>query len=757
MDSAKKSKQQYPNERLRYYRELVPLTQDELANALYDLCSEDELNNLGIIDKNMVSKWERGIVTPSYFWQRKLCQYFRKDPEELGFVKPPGTYNNPSNLSDEKVVKAHPQPSPVINRQALIEYIQQQRSYMLNALAPGSTNLWVRDIIGNDGLFIPPPWEMLQGTPASIDLIAFLIDALMQNQRILLLGEAGQGKTTALKQVFTLMVDQFLEDTDNMAPLPLYIPLREIASLAGNPIEILWAYVHDEFPLSFENFSTLVRNNHIIFLFDGFDEIKGELTQPSINERSMSKVFARPSILSCRKSFFDFYLSMSALQEYYPQRVELQPLTLAHAIQYITAFCEKKQNSRAYKIVIDPQRIIEIIRTNQELQDLAQRPLLLIMMLDILTDPIEMSETKWDVVKLYRKYTEKWLKNEAAKPDSVLKWNEKAALMQELAKLTYTPKPSTSLSYGELNQNITFALNDLTTFVKKGAVHYPRLTEAQLLDDLCFRTLLSTSEGEIYSFLHKSFQEYYVARYIVDCMRSREQHTDAIAAVENVLQEFLPWDVGTFLKGILVSEEISTHDKDLIVSMLIKVYQRNGKDDPRSVTIRQHASHYMTLVGTKQAVEFLEQACEREPNKWVQRGIMVGLALYCDRMDILERYINIIQQDTEAASINIGYHLVYYGDQAEELGYYDRGGEKCDGTIQAIFRRLRDERFRKGWVLDILTLSTLLEQRGVKILFPYRQQVPFLQEFLSRDYQDLGDIFQQEKKRLAEILEGETL
>jgi transcriptional regulator with XRE-family HTH domain len=744
---AEVSKGKKPNTYLRFHRENRGWSQRKLAELID-------------VDPSMISRWESGERGTDPFYQEKLIELFGKNAVELGFINAAQQATPNSLQIDNKEATAASTAllhSSLINRQALNEYIQRQRASMLNTLAPGSTNLWVRDIIGSDGLFIPPPWQMLQGTNASTDLIAFLIDTLMSNQRILLLGEAGQGKTTVLKQVFTLMVDRFLEDTDNVAPLPLYIPLREIASLAGNPIEILWAYVHDEFPLPFEDFSSLVRNNHIVFLFDGFDEIKGELTQPSINERSMSKVFARPSILSCRRSFFDFYLSMSALQEYYPQRVELQPLTLTHAIQYIMAYCEKQYNSRTYKIVIDPQRIIEIIRTNQELQDLAQRPLLLFMMLDILTDPREMSETSWDVVKLYRKYTEKWLKNEAAKPDSVLKWNEKAVLMQELARLTYTPKSSASLSFGELNQSITFTLNDLTAFVKKIGVHYPRITESQLLDDLCFRTLLSTSEGEIYSFLHKSFQEYYVARYIVDCMRSREQHPDAVAAVENVLQEFLPWDVGTFLKGILVSEEISTHDKDLIVSMLIKVYQRNGKDDPRSVTIRQHASHYMTLVGTKQAVEFLEQACEREPNKWVQRGIMVGLALYCDRTDILERYINIIRQDTEAASINIGYHLVYYGDQAEELGYYDRGGEKCDGTIQAILRRLRDERFRKGWVLDMLTLSTLLEQRGMKILSPYKQQLPFLQEFLCRDHQDLGDIFQQEKERLEKILEGETL
>ena len=133
---------------------------------------------------------------------------------------------------------------------------------------------------------------------------------------------------------------------------------------------------------------------------------------------------------------------------------------------------------------------------------------------------------------------------------------------------------------------------------------------------------------------------------------------------------------------------------------------------------------------------------------------MVGLALYCERPDILEQYIQIIRDDNEAASINLGYHLVYYGDQIPEAGYYDQGGERCDGTIRAIFRHLRNERHRNSWVLDIATLATLLEQRGISILSSHNEDVPFLKEFLNKNHMEYSDIFQQEQKRLAKIVGG---
>ena len=51
--------------------------------------------------------------------------------------------------------------SGIQTRQTIIKYLQQERIHILNALVPGSTNLRVRDIVGNKGLFISPPWEVL--------------------------------------------------------------------------------------------------------------------------------------------------------------------------------------------------------------------------------------------------------------------------------------------------------------------------------------------------------------------------------------------------------------------------------------------------------------------------------------------------------------------------------------------------------------------------------------------------------------------
>ena len=711
-----------------------------------------------------------------------ICQYFSShyhhqvEPKELGLVNEEGREkqgNNElsftlddmdlereeQNLYEETANSSqtlrYPKQTSTIHETAhdsLVAYLQQQRARMLNTLASGSTNLKVKDIVGENGLFISPPWEELQGTANHTDIVQYVIEALTEGQQILLLGSAGQGKTTLLKQVFTLMIDRFLnESTETATPFPMYIPLREFPTFTGNAIELLWNYASEDFPLSFEDFTYLVRNNHIVFLFDGFDEIRGELTQQAINERAMSKVFARPSILSCRKSFFEFYLSMSAIQEYYSQWIELQPLKLNSSItKYITTFCQKKQLKASQKNITTPEKIIEAIRGKQELQDLLQRPLLLLMMLDIFTDPRETSEDQWNPTKLYQKYTEKWLKNEAAKTDSLLKWYEKAMLVQEIAWFTYTAKSTVSSPY---NQTVTFTRSDLSHIVKIVAHHYPHLSTAQILEDLCFRTVLAVSEGENYYFLHKSFQEYFVAKYIFERMRVKEPNELTIEAIGTVLQEFLPAEIGTFLKDMLEAKDVSRSEKDLIAENLIKVYQHYKGDDTHAITIRQHASHYLALLRIERATQFLEQAYKQEQNKWIQRGMMVGLALYCKKADVLEEYITMLREDAEAASINLGYYLVYYGDQAQELGYYDQDGERCDGTARAIFRRLKDKHFQSGWSLDILTLSTLLEKRGMIALSSQEHYLPFLKDFLRTDYPELGDTFQREKNHLQAILE----
>lgn len=640
-------------------------------------------------------------------------------------------------------------------RRELAAYLEQEREDILEALIPGSTDLRVKDIVKGSNLFIPPPWKDLYSTNQSTMLVAYLIEAISKGQRILLLGEPGQGKTTVLKRVFTIMVDHFLEKSANV--FPIYIPLREFTFSEGDEIDLLWTHLHSRFPLPLEDFTYLLCNDELFFLFDGFDEIKGELTQHSINARASTNIFSHPAILSCRKNFYDLYLSMSTIQEIYPQKIELQPLTLSDPVtqsltdsvtKYIMAFCNKKQDIAPQKIITPPEKIIESIQRNQRLQDLAQRPLLLVMILDIFTDPQAIEENEWSMAKLYQKYTDKWLQNEAAKPDSVLRQDQKAVLMREIAWSVYRDREP--VPYG-LYQRATFTRDDLSKILKCFPDFYQDqdIKFAQLLDDVCLRTFLIESEGVNYYFIHKSFQEYYVARYIYEAIRYRE---DDISYVTQALQELIPVEVSAFLKDMLRAKELSTYNKEQMASTLISVYQHNSTNNDQSALVRQNASYYLAVLNTEKSVEFLEHTYQAEPNKWVQRGMMVGLAINCDRADILDRYIDIVCTDPDAASINIGYHLVHYGDQALEEGYHDKGGESCAGTIRAIFRHLGSDRYRKAWVLDLLTLRMLLEKRGITILQTDKQFLPFLKAFLNGNHKLQGSRFQQEKKRLQEIL-----
>src|SRR5205807_3374305 len=245
-------------------------------------------------------------------------------------------------------------------------------------------------------------------------------------------------------------------------------------------------------------------------------------------------------------------------------------------------FCQKKHDKIPQQRNISPEKIIQAIQSNTNLQELSRSPLLLIMMLDIFTDIKDFSKEPWSIDKLYRKYSEKWLKHEAAKSNSVLRWNEKIQILEEIAWTTYSTKASDQQPYHPI-QSVTFTYQSIEPTVKHFTNHYSPITRSQILDDLCFRTLLIISEGENYYFIHKSFQDYFAARYIFNNLKNKEKDDIAINNIEEVLQILIPFDIGIFLKHFLEEKDTFISDKNLVANNLIKAYQYFSGNDFHSV------------------------------------------------------------------------------------------------------------------------------------------------------------------------------
>ncbi len=74
-----------PNQTLRYHRERHNWTQEQAAQALLEVCGPEQR---GEVSAKTISKWERGVQTPSLEYREKLCRlYGVSSPEELGLLK----------------------------------------------------------------------------------------------------------------------------------------------------------------------------------------------------------------------------------------------------------------------------------------------------------------------------------------------------------------------------------------------------------------------------------------------------------------------------------------------------------------------------------------------------------------------------------------------------------------------------------------------------------------------------------------------
>ncbi len=336
---------------------------------------------------------------------------------------------------------------------------------------------------------------------------AEIIQRLIKNKRNVILGTAGSGKSVLLRRAFIDLVEQ------SRGMTPILIELRLL--ITPNSIQSIFDFIHKILSESDENITNeqihyAFKEGKIILFLDGFDEIDFE--EKEIYEREileLSNKYPKSVIIVSSRpddcfSSWDEYFVYHAL----PLNQE-QSVDLIQRIEY-----DKTVKNKFIKELEDG--------LYEKHTDFLSNPLLLTMMLLTYEQLAEIPEKihifyeqafdtlyhKHDALKsLYKR-----------KSYSALPADDFKRIFSAFCMITYSERKM-SFSYQDIIDHITQSIE----------IEGSSVNPAAFFNDLVKSVCIIQKDGNIYTFSHRSFQEYFAAYFI-----SKSQSIDVAAVLDKI-------------------------------------------------------------------------------------------------------------------------------------------------------------------------------------------------------------------------------
>jgi WD40 repeat protein len=371
---------------------------------------------------------------------------------------------------------------------------------------------------GGRDLFIRPDLEVdvtYEKRAALAHIGAWLGDT--RSNLLVVLGDLGTGKTT-LSQFVAYQMARCFRDDQLRHPAPVVIPLGKMRKeVALESIVVRHFRECGVTGLDYRRFEHLVRLGKIVIFFDAFDEmadrVRPDVTEANFQELRRAVDGGGKALLTCRTHYFKDRTEQSRLIGEGPS------LTAAETALYK----ELRQQSGAEVVYLQEFSELQIrdylertrgaaasedwtkIQTIYNLRDLAQRPLLLEMIVKTL--PKLQQGQELNAASLYTVYTNAWVDRDFVKGRIVLKKGAKLTLMMELAWRMWA------------DEQPTFSTKQLVAFV--AGLHSAKAVEFgdEEVDDIAREVqaasfLRRDRDGDTFRFMHQSFAEFFLARKI---------------------------------------------------------------------------------------------------------------------------------------------------------------------------------------------------------------------------------------------------
>ncbi|MCX8565277.1 MAG: WD40 repeat [Glomeribacter sp. 1016415] len=374
-----------------------------------------------------------------------------------------------------------------------------------------------------DGLamYVAPQATTLTDKKTFFDLdeavAAFLTQASassQKNQVLLLRGEAGSGKSTFNRHLARRLWQDY-SAASGERPIPLYISLPTVDRPNKN---LIGQYLSEKCGFSPEQIDALRASQRFILILDGYDEIPAE--QRNLYADEKLDQWRAKILLSCRPEYLtDGY--KNHLQPRGRSRVlleyQLAPFSEQSIETYIHQYVEYTQaqwSAQGYQ-----DRLAQI----PNVKELLGTPFLLKMALSVLPtlEKSRFSHLALKRIKLYEQFVQTWFERSLERLDAI-----QSKLTKEEKKAFRSLKDEGFIEHSQ-TFNIQFAL--AMSSAKTTVAEYSPIARLNMPQGKRYETFLSnkdeeknllrfsallTRQQQQYRFIHKSIQDYLVARAV---------------------------------------------------------------------------------------------------------------------------------------------------------------------------------------------------------------------------------------------------
>jgi hypothetical protein len=326
------------------------------------------------------------------------------------------------------------------------------------------------------------------------------------------LGDYGAGKTTFCRHFFINQAKAFLKNPGKER-MPIYVNLRSYPEHLNLP-SVLTDLLVNKYGARCRGFATvekLLRDGKIVIVFDAFDEMASRTDYSTTlnNFHALEKMLKdkAKALLTCRTHYFKDQEELHTVhrgtqlyqraEERHYEIIHLQPLALDEIKTYVRSVCGTSWES-----------YYQQMEETYNLMALAKRPILLDMITQVLPDLVQKNREVTSA-NLYRQYTRLWLERDD--------WRTR---LSHEDRYGFT----VAFAYAMYQENATtFQWINISKAIKS---RYGKTANVEGYEyDIRTCTFIHRDPTtNLYSFVHESFAEYFVASHLYGLIVQEDIH-----------------------------------------------------------------------------------------------------------------------------------------------------------------------------------------------------------------------------------------